>query len=179
MTIVAIVGRVSVLARVATGLGVVPHRCTASVLSNLLCRIDPFTVDVHRCRQVCCAPRWLAMFRAIPGHHVRAQDRVGTGLGGLERTVDGALEALAADFAFQRADAGFLIDLDGHRVLVIAEEASEDGGERVALASRGRATLVDAQTNGDGRDGVKPTLFLPWGWRELFLRFPMFPAVVN
>lgn len=96
-----------------------------------------------------------------------------------ERTVDGTLEALAADFAFQRADAGLLIDLDGNGVLVIAEEAGEDGGERVALVSRGRATLAVAQTNEDGRGWGQPTLFLPWGARELFLRFPMFPAVVN
>lgn len=71
-----------------------------------------------------------------------------------ERTVDGALEALAADFALQRADAGLLIDLNGYGVLVIAEEAGEDGGERVALGSRGRATLAGAQTNEDGRARV-------------------------
>lgn len=73
-----------------------------------------------------------------------------------ERTVDGALEALAADFAFQGADAGLLIDLNGYGVLVVAEEAGEDGGERVALGSRRRATLAVAQTNEDGR-GWGPT----------------------
>lgn len=72
---------------------------------------------------------------------------------GFERTVDGGLEALAADFAFQRADAGFLIDLDGHGVLVVAEEAGEDGGERVALESHGRTELVVAQANEYGRHG--------------------------
>lgn len=39
---------------------------------------------------------------------------------------------------------------------MIAEEAGEDGGERVALVSRGRATLAVAQTNEDGR-GWGPT----------------------
>lgn len=62
---------------------------------------------------------------------------------------------------------------------MVAEEAGEDGGERVALESRGRAKLVVAQTFERRTRRGQPTLFLPWGARELFLRFPMFPAVVN
>jgi hypothetical protein len=40
---------------------------------------------------------------------------------------------LAADLAGEGADAGFLVDFDGDGVVVVAEEAGEDDGERGAL----------------------------------------------
>lgn len=46
---------------------------------------------------------------------------------------------------------------------MVAEEAGEDGGERVALESHGRAELVVAQTNEDGRHEGPTNLLLALG----------------
>ena len=48
-------------------------------------------------------------------------------------TVDGALELLSTNPAIKLPDTGFPIELDGNRLLVIAEEACECGWQRVGL----------------------------------------------
>lgn len=58
------------------------------------------------------------------------------------RTVDSALEALPAHLAFERADAGLLVNLDGHGVLVVAEQAGEYRGKRVVLLICDEASSV-------------------------------------
>jgi len=45
------------------------------------------------------------------------------------KIVDSALELLVADFAGEVSDALFLVELDGYGVLVVAEEAGENGWE--------------------------------------------------
>jgi hypothetical protein len=48
-------------------------------------------------------------------------------------TIDPVLEPLSADLAGQGADADFLLQLDLHGFLVVAEETGEGGGEGLAL----------------------------------------------
>ncbi len=52
------------------------------------------------------------------------------------RTVDGALEFLAANLAVKPATACFLVQLDFDRLFVVAEEARERSRKRVALEER-------------------------------------------
>lgn len=77
----------------------------ALLLGHGVAGVDPVVVDVDGCGQIC------------GGSDVFSVDRAG------ERTVHGRLEGLAADLAGQGSDAGLLVDLDGDRVLVVAEEA--------------------------------------------------------
>ena len=51
----------------------------------------------------------------------------------MPRTVGIRLESLAAHLALQISDAGLLLDGDGDRVLVIAEEALKGGGKLLCL----------------------------------------------
>ena len=51
-------------------------------------------------------------------------------------TIDSALESLPADLAFEVAHSAFLVYLDRHRLLVVAEEAGEDGREGFILVRR-------------------------------------------
>lgn len=53
-------------------------------------------------------------------------DPFGIDVDGGGEVVDAALEVLAADLAVEGADAGFLVDLDGDGLFVVAEEAGED-----------------------------------------------------
>jgi hypothetical protein len=48
-------------------------------------------------------------------------------------TVDSALEGLVADLAAEMAHTAFLVELAAHGLLVVAEEAGEDGGEGLSL----------------------------------------------
>lgn len=51
----------------------------------------------------------------------------------LELTIYASLELLTADFAREFSDAGFLVQLDGNRFLVIAEKAWEIRWKRLFL----------------------------------------------
>lgn len=90
------------------------------------------------------------------------------------RTVDGALELLAADLAVERAAAGLLVELDLDRLFVVAEEACEGRWKRFALGrDRGK---ISAKVPSRGRRwvgwSVWRTFFGPWGLLEL-LRLPI------
>jgi hypothetical protein len=47
------------------------------------------------------------------------------------RTVDAALEVLAADFALELADAGFLVEFHADRSLMVAKQAGKDRGQGI------------------------------------------------
>ena len=49
------------------------------------------------------------------------------------RTVYAALKPLPADFALERPDAGFLVQLDGYGTLVVTEQAGEGCREGIDL----------------------------------------------
>ena len=71
--------------------------------------------------------------RRLLGYRITRVDPVGVHVDGRGKVVDVGLEGLAADFALQVADAGFLLDGDGDGFLVVAEEALEGGGELFLL----------------------------------------------
>ena len=64
---------------------------------------------------------------------VASVDPVRVDVDGLGEVVDVGLEGLAADFALEVADAGFLLDGDGDGLLVVAEEALEGCWELLLL----------------------------------------------
>jgi hypothetical protein len=93
------------------------------------------------------------------------------------RTVDGALELLAADLAVERAAAGLLFELDLDRLFVVAEEACEGRRERVALAGKAerlaRGFVSWEVVLGEMEECTARRTFLgPWGLLEL-LRLPI------
>lgn len=99
--------------------------CVKCILSEgLTGSVDPVSVDVHSGREICHAVAlsyisFSIFFESsgcvsnLDGHSRRL------------RTVDGSCVALAADLAFQRTMANFLLKLNGDRLLMVAEEATE------------------------------------------------------
>jgi hypothetical protein len=82
-------------------------------------------------------------------------------------TIDGALELLVANLAWELAHARPLVELDGNRFLVVTEEARERRRQRLVL----QRTWLELQAReAEGRILVR-TLFLPWGLAAFF-RFP-------
>lgn len=92
---------------------------------------------------------------------------------GAGRTVDGRLVALAADLALQLTKSHLLLELNGDRLFVVAEEAAEVGGQRIGLI--GKETMLARTVSFVGSKGIVsnracalPTLRGPLGLRELF-----------
>ena len=73
------------------------------------------------------------------------------------RTVDGALELLAADLALQVANAELLVELHGDRLLVVAEEAGKGRRKRVGLSCQQRAVpcMVGEDRRPDSRQAKR------------------------
>lgn len=130
------------------------------MVALLTCCVDPLAIHVYRRSKVCHAGQLSCSFPL--GHELAAI-----------LTVDSALELLPTDFALERADTSFLVELDRDRVLVVAEEACEECRQRIALGglvSLGQSALSSDKERNVGRDC---TLFGPWGLLEL-LRLPIF-----
>ena len=79
---------------------------------------------------------------------------------------------LPARLAGQVADAGFLVDLDGDRGLVAAEEAAEGGRKGFALVEKRQHQHEVARSR--WRIGACRTFLGPVGLRDDFLRLPWF-----
>lgn len=93
----------------------------AVLLSYRIAGIDPIGIDVDSGGEIFFQDRVLAddARRSVGGRR--------------ELTIDGALELLVADLAGELADAGFLVELDGDGLLVVAEEAREDRSQGLVL----------------------------------------------
>ena len=79
------------------------------------------------------------------------------------------MKLLIADLARERANTRLLVQLDGNRLLVVAEEAREYGRQRFVLRVFIRNELAKA--------GGARTFFGPWGFLAAFLRLPYVESV--